>query len=196
MERERDENLTPESPRLPAKPEPRALESLSRFLWARIREAWKALNASPLKSRDYPQFSGILHLSDPRLLPYVDHPGVFLLLGPPPRYPILHLGACQGPLWPALTGKVKRRGDGSYEWRGEETEATRPDYVALAVLEEAWPLAEPLRERLARELGGDSLSRDSEESLSDGDQSSSEDVSRTSSMRRRSSSRPKGFSSN
>jgi hypothetical protein len=126
--------------------------ALNRFLGALVQEAWDDLDRALRITESTPDFSGILPLGDPSLLPYLDRPGVFFILGPHPHLPLLHIGASRGPVGPVLMSRLERCKEGSWVWRWEKRSDPPPTFAAVATMMDHWAFAPPLRDLLARRL--------------------------------------------
>jgi hypothetical protein len=126
--------------------------ALNRFLGALVQEAWDDLDRALRITESTPDFSGILPLGDPSLLPYLDRPGVFFILGPHPHLPLLHIGASRGPVGPVLMSRLERCKEGSWVWRWEKRSDPAPTFAAVATMMDHWAFAPPLRDLLARRL--------------------------------------------
>jgi hypothetical protein len=129
-----------------------AVGALNRFLGALVEEAWEDLDRALRITESVPDFSGILPLGDPSLFSYLDRPGVFFILGPQPRLPLLHIGASRGPVGPVLLSRLERLSDGTWVWRWERRSDPPPTFAAVATMMDHWAFAPPLRDLLARRL--------------------------------------------
>jgi len=125
------------------------LMSLDRFLKKRLEDCWQELSNNLGGNRGRLEFSGILPLGHPGLLPYMDQPGVFLLLGPTPSLPILTIGYSQAPLSGAISAKtsylIERQGAAA-------ANASTPMYTACISMEEEWSLVRPYWALLNRRI--------------------------------------------
>lgn len=98
-------------------PEITLLEAQNQLLAGHIQAAWADLShALSAPGRD-PEYSGILSLKDPTLLPILEKPGVFLVMGPTPGLPILHVGAAQGPMGRNLWARLVPSSCEGFVWR-------------------------------------------------------------------------------
>lgn len=140
------------------------LETLNRFLGGLVRETWDDLDRALRITECFPDFSGVLPLGDPALTPYLEKPGVFFILGPQPSLPLLHIGASRGPIAFVLRSRIELRSNGEYGWRWEGRSHQPPTFAAIATMAEYWAFAPPLRNLLAKKIGGDSLTREGGES--------------------------------
>jgi hypothetical protein len=131
-----------------------AVETLNRFLGAAVRETWDDLDRALRITESIPEFSGILPLGDPTLRPYLNKPGIFFILGPQPALPLLHIGASRGPIGFVLRSRIEERPEGGYGWRWESRSDQPPTFAAIATMEDYWAFAPPLRNLLAKRLGG------------------------------------------
>ena len=126
--------------------------ALNRFLGALVEETWDDLDRALRITESHPDFSGIVPLGDPSLLPDLDRPGVFFILGPHPHLPLLHIGASRGPVGPVLMSRLERCRDGGWVWRWERRSDPPPTFAAVATMMDHWAFAPPLRDLLARRL--------------------------------------------
>jgi hypothetical protein len=140
----------------PVEPGVSPVETLNRFLGAAVRETWDDLDRALRITENFPDFSGILPLGDPALRPYLNKPGIFFILGPPPGLPLLHIGASRGPIGFVLRSRIEKRADGGYGWRWESRSDQPPTFAAVATMEDYWAFAPPLRNMLAKRLGDSS----------------------------------------
>lgn len=131
-----------------------AIESLNRFLSAAVQETWDDLDRALRITENNPDFSGILPLGDPSLEPYLRKPGIFFILGPQPKLSLLHIGASRGPIGLVLHSRIERHPQGGWAWRWEKRSESPPTFAAIATMEDYWAFAPPLRNLLARRLGG------------------------------------------
>jgi hypothetical protein len=143
----------------PARAEPpetgaAALDTLNRFLGGLVRETWDDLDRALRITESSPDFSGILPLGDPSLKPYLNKPGIFFVLGPQPELPLLHVGASRGPIGFVLRSRIEELPGGGFDWRWESRSASPPTFAAVATMEDYWAFAPPLRNLLAKRLGG------------------------------------------
>jgi hypothetical protein len=132
------------------------VEALNRFLGTMVRDTWHDLDQALRITENLPDFSGILPLGDPALHPYLNKPGVFFILGPHPSLPLLHIGASRGPIGFVLRSRIEEYPDGGFGWRWESRSDPPPTFAAIATMEDYWAFAPPLRNLLARKLGGGS----------------------------------------
>jgi len=130
------------------------VDSLNRFLGALVQESWDELDRALRITESLPDFSGILPLGDPSLAPYLDKPGVFFILGPPPRLSLLHIGASRGPVGLVLHSRMEQVPGVGWVWRWEKRSDPPPTFAAIANMEEYWAFAPPLRNLLATRLEG------------------------------------------
>jgi hypothetical protein len=131
------------------------VEALNRFLGSMVKDTWDDLDRALKITEKLPDFSGILPLGDPALRPYLNKPGVFFILGPHPHLPLLHIGASRGPIGFVLRSRLEERPAGKFAWRWESRSDPPPTFVAIATMEDYWAFAPPLRNILARKLGGE-----------------------------------------
>ena len=129
------------------------VETLNRFLGAAVRETWDDLDRALRITENFPDFSGILPLGDPELRPYLNKPGIFFILGPPPGLSLLHIGASRGPIGFVLRSRIEEQPDGGFGWRWESRSDQPPTFAAVATMEDYWAFAPPLRNLLAKRLG-------------------------------------------
>ncbi len=141
------------SPDLPRGSGTQTIGALNRFLGAMVQETWDDLDRALRITQSLPDFSGILPLGDPSLLPYLDRPGVFFILGPHPHLPLLHIGASRGPVGTVLLSRLERCPEGGWMWRWEKRSDPPPTFAAVATMTNHWAFAPPLRDLLARRLG-------------------------------------------
>lgn len=131
-----------------------ALETLNDFLGSLVRETWDDLDRALRITESSPDFSGILPLGDPSLKSYLNKPGIFFILGPHPELPLLHIGASRGPIGFVLRSRIEELPEGGFDWRWESRSDSPPTFAAIATMEEYWAFAPPLRNLLAKRLGG------------------------------------------
>jgi len=105
-------------------------ESRNRLLSETVRTTWEELSEALCVSKRDPEFSGILSLKDPGLLPFLQKSGVFLVIGPMPELPILHVGAAQGPMGRNLWARLEPASLSGFVWRWEEASEPPPTYAA------------------------------------------------------------------
>lgn len=117
-------------PQAHAPPEDAGLKERARLVEEMARRSWDALPSGPRLTMRKLEFSGLRPLEDPLLLPFLERPGVFLILGPGPDFPILHLGATQGPIQKALETRMERRGSDGFTWRWEARSTPPPSHLA------------------------------------------------------------------
>jgi hypothetical protein len=132
----------------------KTVDTLNRFLGGLVRETWDDLDRALHITQNVPDFSGILPLGDPALRPYLNKPGIFFILGPQPHLSLLHVGASRGPTGFVLRSRIEERPDGGFDWRWETRSDQPPTFAAIATMEEYWAFAPPLRNLLAKKLGG------------------------------------------
>lgn len=144
-------------PRAESQGVPRAegIRSLNRQLDALIRDTWDDLDRALRITETHPDFSGILPLGDPGLQSFLAKPGVFVILGPQPALPILHIGASRGPIGFVLRSRIEEAPGGGFGWKGEKQSEPRPTFAAIATMEQYWAFAPPLRNLLAKRLGSE-----------------------------------------
>lgn len=133
----------------------KTVDTLNRFLGALVRETWDDLDRALRITENSPEFSGILPLGDPALNPYLNKPGIFFILGPQPSLPLLHVGASRGPIGFVLRSRIEEDPEGGYGWRWESRSELPPTFVAVATMEDYWAFAPPLRNLVAKRLGGE-----------------------------------------
>ena len=119
------------------------LRSLDRFLGTLLEESWRELSGNLGGNRGELEFSGILPLGDSGLLPFMDKPGVFFLLGPTPSLAVLALGRSQAPMSWAISGKVSFLTGRSSQNDGERAHGSVPTYSACISMEDQWNLIRP-----------------------------------------------------
>ena len=137
-----------------------ALDTLNRFFGSLVRETWDDLDRALRITESSPDFSGILPLGDPSLKPFLNKPGIFFILGPQPELPLLHIGASRGPIGFVLRSRIEEVPGGGFDWRRESRSDSPPTFAAVATMEEYWAFAPPLRNLLAKRLGGESADAD------------------------------------
>jgi hypothetical protein len=140
------------------------VEALNRFLGAMVRDTWDDLDRALRITEKLPDFSGILPLADPALRPYLNKPGVFFIFGPHPSLPLLHIGASRGPIGFVLRSRLEEYPEGGFGWRWESRSDPPPTFAAIATMEDYWAFAPPLRNLLARKLGGEMSESDGADS--------------------------------
>ncbi len=145
------EHPSPEPLTATAHPEAR---SLNRFLGKLVGDTWRELARNLGGHRAYPEYSGICPLGDPKLLPFLDQPGVFLIFGPAPELRILFLGSSQAPLSAAVFSRISRDPASGFRWRWEGSTTHSPTFIACIAMEEEWTLIRPFKTLLARRLEG------------------------------------------
>lgn len=143
----------------------KSVDSLNRFLGALVRETWDDLDRALRITENSPDFSGILPLGDPSLRSYLNKPGIFFILGPHPELPLLHVGASRGPIGFVLRSRIEEVPEGGFGWRWESRSDSPPTFAAIATMEEYWAFAPPLRNLLAKRLGGGTGETPDNESL-------------------------------
>ena len=128
------------------------LEDRNRFLAERIQEAWEELSHTlSVVGRD-PEYSGILPLKDPKILPFLEKPGVFLVIGPTPDLPILHVGTAQGPMGRNLWARLVPASLRGFVWRWEEESDPAPTYAACIAFDEGWGLIPSMKTLLVHRM--------------------------------------------
>lgn len=130
-----------------------SLENRSRFLAERVHKAWEELSHALSLSGKDPGFSGILSLEDPELLPFLEKPGVFLIIGPTPDLPFLHVGAAQGPMGRNLWARLQPASFQGFVWRWEEVSDPAPTYAACIAFDEGWELIPSMKTLLVHGMG-------------------------------------------
>ena len=125
---------------------------LDRFLEEVVRRSWRELLGEAGQGRTAPEFSGILPLGHPGLPRFLSHPGVFLVVGPPPNLPLLHVGHSAEPM--DLAVRAWMRPDSIDASPGSWGVHSDPPQVLLAcvALAEHGALAHLLGELLTRRL--------------------------------------------
>jgi hypothetical protein len=131
----------------------KVVETLNRFLATMVRETWDDLDRALRITKSSPDFSGILPLGDPSLQTYLNKPGIFFILGPHPKLPLLHVGASRGPIGFVLRSRIEEAPEGGFGWRWEARSDSPPTFAAIATMEDYWAFAPPLRNLLAKRLG-------------------------------------------
>jgi len=132
----------------------RTVDTLNRFLGGMVQESWDDLDRALRITHRSPDFSGIVPLGDPSLRPYLNKPGIFFILGPHPELRLLHLGASRGPIGFVIRSRIEKTEDGRFDWRWETPSEHPPTFAAIATMEDYWAFAPPLRNLLAKRLGG------------------------------------------
>lgn len=115
------------------------------------RESWNELSSSLEEKGPPPEFSGIHSLRDPLLLPFLELPGVFLILGPTPDFAILHIGAAQGPMGRKVWARLQPLSLGRFAWRWEAESDPAPTYAACIVFSGNWGLIPAMKALVTRE---------------------------------------------
>ena len=128
------------------------LRSLDRFLGKLLDESWREISENLGGNRGRLEFSGILPLGDAGLLPFMDQPGVFLLLGPAPSLTVLTLGSSQAPMSGAISAKVSYLAQGLGCGRDGTVNDSTPMYAACISMEEEWNLVRPYWALLNRRI--------------------------------------------
>lgn len=127
------------------------VRSLNRFLRKLLEESWREICANLGGDRAALKYSGILPFGHPGLLPFMDQPGVFILLGPAPSMSILNIGYSQAPQGSALSSKVAYFKDPGGGGDGESTIST-PTFAACVSMEEEWSMVRPFWAFLNRRI--------------------------------------------
>lgn len=126
------------------------LRSLERFIGQLVQETWADLTRSLNGPSTPMDFSGIHRLGAPRLVPYLDQPGIFLVFGPLPEVRILHLGASQTSMHDSLNSRLIPGPEWSWEWRWETESSPVPTYAACAAMQDSWTLVPAMKTLLGR----------------------------------------------
>jgi hypothetical protein len=126
------------------------LRSLERFVGQLVQGTWEDLTESLGTPCDPLDFSGIHRLGAPRLLPYLEQPGVFLIFGPLPEVRILHLEASQTAMHGPLSSRLIPGPEWSWGWRWESDTSPLPTFAACAAMGGHWTLVPALKTLLAR----------------------------------------------
>lgn len=121
------------------------------FLETLTRECWSELSSSLEEKGPPPEFSGIHSLRDPLLHPFLELPGVFLILGPTPDFTILHIGAAQGPMGRKVWARLEPLSLGRFAWRWEAESDPEPTYAACIVFSGNWGLIPAMKALVTRE---------------------------------------------
>ena len=132
------------------------LRSLDRFLEKLLHESWREISDNLGGNRGTLEFSGILPLGDPGLLPFMDQPGVFFLLGPLPSLTVLTLGLSQAPMSGAISAKISHLAGRSAYGGNERGYGAAPAYAAFVAMEDEWNLIRPYWALLNRRIGANS----------------------------------------
>jgi len=126
------------------------LRSLERVVGQLVQGTWDDLTTS-LGIRGKPlDFSGIHRLASPRLVPYLEQAGVFLVFGPLPEVQILHLGASQTAMHGPLSSRLIPGPERSWGWRWESETNPIPTFAACATMEDHWTLVPAMNTLLGR----------------------------------------------
>lgn len=128
------------------------VRSLNRFLGKLLEESWREICANLGGDRTALEYSGILPLRHPGLLPFMDQPGVFILLGPAPSLSVLNIGYSQAPLGGALSSKVAYFMDLNGGRRIRESTISTPMFAACISMEEEWTMVRPFWALLNRRI--------------------------------------------
>lgn len=139
------------------------LRSLDRFLEKLLHESWREISDNLGGNRGTLEFSGILPLGDPGLLPFMDQPGVFFLLGPVPSLTVLTLGLSQAPMSGAISAKISHLAGRSSYGGNERGYGGAPTYAAFVAMEDEWNLIRPYWALLNRRIGANSAGSTSRE---------------------------------
>ena len=131
---------------------PSALVSLDRFLAKLLEDSWLEISGNLGGGRGRIVFSGILPLKDPWLIPFMDKPGVYLLMGPIPDLRIMAIGHSQAPMASAVIGRVDQFIGGKTGSGGKEAGKSEPSYLACVSMEEEWTLVRPFWALLTRRI--------------------------------------------
>ena len=62
-----------------------------------------------------------------------------------------------------LRSRIEERPEGEFGWRGESRSDQPPTFAAIATMEDYWAFARPLRNLLAKKIGGGSPQPDDTE---------------------------------
>ena len=131
-------------------------EDRNRLLSETVQTTWEELSEALSVSKRDPEFSGILSLKDPRLLPFLQKSGVFLVIGPMPELPILHVGAAQGPMGRNLWARLEPDSFSGFVWRWEEESDPPPTYAACIAFDASSGLIPSMKTLLVHRMA-DSL---------------------------------------
>jgi len=127
-----------------------------RLLGNCLKNSWRELAFALAGNEEQPEFSGIISLADPKLLPFLEKPGVFLIIGPEPSLPILHVGASQGPISGSLWARLEQTPGEGFVWRWEELSDPPPTFAACLTFERGWGLILSMKTLVVQQLGRDS----------------------------------------
>jgi hypothetical protein len=128
------------------------LRSLERCVGQLAQSTWQELASTLDIHRDPLDFSGIHPLGSPRLLPYLERPGLYLIFGPLPEVKILHVGAAQSSLQGALNSKLIPGPEWSWGWRWETDSNPIPAFAACIAMEGSWTFIPAMKTLLSRYL--------------------------------------------
>ncbi len=133
-------------------PEGNPLASLSRFLLHLTEEAWVHLRPRHLSPSSAPEYSGIFPFPDPGLLPFLDRAGVYILLGPLPKLPVLRVGGTEGPLGPAIFPHLTSSGSSHGAGVGRAGDSASPLFIACLAMDESPEVVPYMRDYLITHL--------------------------------------------
>ncbi len=128
------------------------LRSLDRFIGQLIQSTWKDFTSTLRIQRDPLDYSGIHALGSPRLVPYLDRPGLFLVFGSLPEVRIQHLGASQTTIRGPLNSKLIPGPDFTRGWRWDADSTPIPSFAACVSMEANWTLVPSVKTLLAQYL--------------------------------------------
>jgi hypothetical protein len=128
------------------------LRSLDRLVGQLIQSTWQDLSTTMGIETEPLDFSGVHPLGAARLVPYLDRPGVFLILGPLPEGRILHLGASRTAMHTQLNSALIPGRDWSWGSRWDSESHPVPAFAACVSMDENWSLIPALRSLLAQYL--------------------------------------------
>ena len=128
------------------------LRILDRLLGQLIQSTWQDFNSNIGIGAEPLNFSGVHTLGAPRLVPYLDRPGVFLVFGPLPEVSVLHLGASKTAMRSKLNSALIPGPDWSWGWRWNAESNPLPTFAACVTMDEHWSLIPALKTQLAQYL--------------------------------------------
>lgn len=129
------------------------LRSLDRILGQLVHDTWRDLASTlSLDGKTPPGYSGIHPLGAQELKPFLERPGLFLIIGPLPEVRVLHVGSSQTAMGRSLSSKLIPGPEWTWSWRWETSRNPVPTYTACISMEGSLPLVPAMKTLLARYL--------------------------------------------
>lgn len=139
-------------------PHPFRMGTRNNTLRTLVRVGWRACFLSGVPRGPAPEFSGILPLRDQLLTRFLKGPGIFLILGPFPELPVLHIGSAPGPMEQKFWARLEPTDRGGFVWRWESESHPPPTYAACIAFSAHQEMIPILSAFLAREIQGPAIS--------------------------------------